>query len=182
VEHAETLAREALLTRFAWQGGHADVWRVFDDGSAFAVVVAALAEPWLALRVSKVCGVEARGFILGSAVALTLGAGFVAIRKAGALFPGPKDKQETAPDYRGIVHQLQIQQRALQTDDRVLLVDDWAQAGSQAIAAKRLIEHRRATFLGLAVMIDQLSDANRTLLGEVRSIVRAAELPNDGPV
>jgi adenine phosphoribosyltransferase len=152
---------------------------VFDDGSAFALVVAALAEPWRASRVSKVCGVEARGFILGSAVALTLGAGFVAIRKAGALFPGPKDRQETDPDYRGRVHQLEIQQRALQADDRVLLIDDWAQEGSQAIAAKRLIEGRGATFLGLAVMIDQLTDAKRSLLGEVRSIVRAAELPSD---
>jgi adenine/guanine phosphoribosyltransferase-like PRPP-binding protein len=105
-----------------------------------------------------------------------LRAGFVAIRKSGALFPGAKDRQKTAPDYRGIVHQLEIQQRALQANDRVLLVDDWAEEGSQAIAAKRLIEQRRATFLGLALM-DQLSDAKRSLLGDVRSIVRAAELP-----
>ncbi|MDQ6877699.1 MAG: phosphoribosyltransferase [Candidatus Dormibacteraeota bacterium] len=177
MERAEALARDALLARFAWQNGHADVWRVFDDESAFAAVVAGLAAPWLASRVSKVCGVEARGFILGSAVALRLGAGFVAIRKAGALFPGPKDSQKTAPDYRGMVHQLEIQQRALAANDRVLLVDDWAEEGSQAIAAKRLIEQRRATFLGLALMVDQLSDAKRGLLGEVRSIVRAAELP-----
>jgi adenine phosphoribosyltransferase len=166
-----------MFNRFAWQGGQADVWRVFDDGPAFALVDAALAEPWLASRISKVCGVEARGFILGSAVAFRLGAGFVAIRKAGALFPGPKDSQTTAPDYRGIVHDLEIQQRALQTQDRVLLVDDWAEEGSQAIAAKDLIEHRQAIFLGLAVMVDQLSDATRSLLGDVRSIVRAAELP-----
>jgi adenine/guanine phosphoribosyltransferase-like PRPP-binding protein len=110
-------------------------------------------------------------------VAGLTGAGFVAIRKAGALFPGPKDSQTTAPDYRGLVHHLEIQQRALQTHDRVLLVDDWAEVGSQAIAAKHLIEQRRATFLGLAVMVDQLSDATRNLLGDVRSIVRAAELP-----
>jgi adenine/guanine phosphoribosyltransferase-like PRPP-binding protein len=126
--------------------------------------------------------VEARGFILGSAVALTLGSGFVAIRKAGALFPGAKDSQETAPDYRGMVHRQEVQRRALQTEDRVLLVDDWAQEGSQAMAAKTLIENRGATFLGLAVMIDQLSDANRSLLGQVRSIAHAAELPSDEPV
>jgi adenine phosphoribosyltransferase len=174
-------ARVALLSRFAWQGGHADVWRIFDDGPALAAVVEALAEPWRDQRVSKICGVEARGFILGSAVALTLGAGFVAIRKAGALFPGPKDRRTTAPDYRGTIHQLEIQRRALQTADRVVLVDDWAQEGSQALAAKRLIEDRGATFLGLAVMVDQLSEATRSLLGDVRSIVRAAELPSDEP-
>jgi adenine phosphoribosyltransferase len=177
VERPEVLARDALLARFAWQGGHADVWRVFDDGPAFAFVVAALAEPWLNSGVLKVCGIEARGFILGAAVASRLGAGFVAVRKSGALFPGPKDRQVAAPDYRGIVHQLEIQQRALQPKDRVLLVDDWAEKGSQAVAAKRLIEQRGATFLGLALMVDQLSDAQRRLLGEVHSIVRAAELP-----
>jgi adenine phosphoribosyltransferase len=59
------------------------------------------------------------------------------------------------------------------------LVDDWAQLGSQAIAARSLIERRRATYLGLAVMVDQLSDANRRLLGEVKSIVRAEDLPKD---
>jgi adenine phosphoribosyltransferase len=182
MERAQALAREALLRRFAWQGGHADVWRVFDDGPAFAAVVNALAEPWLTSGVSKVCGVEARGFILGSAVAFRLGAGFVAIRKAGALFPGPKDRQDTAADYRGAVYRLEIQQRALEPNDRVLLVDDWAEKGSQAIAAKRLIERRQTTFLGLAVMVDQLSDAQRDLLGEIRSIVRANELPADGPV
>jgi adenine phosphoribosyltransferase len=180
VERAEVLAREALLSRFAWQSGHADVWRVFDDGAAFAALVSALAEPWRTARVSKVCGVEARGFILGSAVAFTLGAGFVAIRKAGSLFPGPKDRQTTTPDYRGISHQLELQRRALQTNDRVLLVDDWAETASQALAAKRLIEQRGATLLGLAVMVDQLSDAQRRLLSDVRSIVRAAELPPGG--
>jgi adenine phosphoribosyltransferase len=177
VEPAEALARDSLLRRFAWQGGHADVWRVFDDGAAFAAVVTALAEPWRTAGVSKVCGVEARGFILGSPVAIRLGVGFVAIRKAGSLFPGPKDRETTTPDYRGIVHHLEIQKRGLQTADRVLLVDDWAENGSQALAAKRLIEHRGAILLGVAVMVDQLSDATRRVLGDVRSIVRAAELP-----
>ena len=174
---AETLARDALLSRFAWQDGHADVWRAFDDGEVFATIITALAEPWRSARVSKVCGVEARGFILGSAVAFHLGAGFVAIRKAGSLLPGPKVSQTTGPDYRGIVHQLEIQQRALDTSDRVLLVDDWAERGSQALAAMQLIKQAGATLLGLAVMVDQLSDAQRALLGEVRSIVRADELP-----
>jgi adenine/guanine phosphoribosyltransferase-like PRPP-binding protein len=107
------------------------------------------------------------------------GAGFVAIRKAGALIPGPKDTQATAPDYRTRIHRLEIQQRALGAHDRVLLVDDWAEEGSQALTAKRLIEQRGAAFLGLAVMVDQLSDAKRILIGDVRSILRASELPAD---
>jgi adenine phosphoribosyltransferase len=108
-----------------------------------------------------------------------LGAGFVAIRKAGALFPGKKVRQQTGPDYRGTVHYLEVQERALDGTDRVLLVDDWVEKGSQALAAKSIIEQGGATLVGLAVVVDQLTDEQRGRLGDVHSIVRASELPSD---
>ena len=82
--------RDAVLRCFTWADGHADVWRVFDDGGAFASVIEDLVAPWRGHDITKVCGVESRGFILGGAVAGVLGTGFVAIRKRGGLFPGPK--------------------------------------------------------------------------------------------
>ena len=97
-------AKSAFLHRFVWEGGHADVWRVFDDGAVFAKVVAALIEPWRSTGITKVCGIESRGFILGGAAANALGVGFVAIRKQGNLFPGAKRQIETAPDYRNARH------------------------------------------------------------------------------
>ena len=77
-----------LLARFRWIDGHADVWRLFYDRDFFPSLVAALADPFRHLGITKVAGIEARGFILGAAVALELRAGFVAIRKEGGIFPG----------------------------------------------------------------------------------------------
>lgn len=79
-----TSARAALLQRSAWVEGHADVWRVLSDGPALAAVVEGLAAPWTATEVTQVVGVEARGFLLGGAVAVRLGAGFVGVPKKRA--------------------------------------------------------------------------------------------------
>src|SRR3954447_19314409 len=114
MQSAGDRARREFLRRFEWNGGHADVWRVFDDGAAFGAVVAGLVEPWMARDITKVCGIESRGFLLGGAAALPLGVGFVSIRKEGALFPGAKHEIATEPDYRGIRHVLQIQRESVQ--------------------------------------------------------------------
>lgn len=168
-------AREALLAAFRWQGGHADIWRVFADEVAFRAIVDELTDRWRDSGVSKVAGIESRGFLLGGPMALQLGVGFVAIRKADGLLPGPKHAVVTKPDYRGSVHRLRMQQ-VLTADDRVLLVDDWAERGSQALAARGLVEASGATFLGLAVIVDQLDDTCSADLNVTR-IIRAEELP-----
>jgi adenine phosphoribosyltransferase len=170
-----TSARSRLLNRFRWQSGHADVWQIFADADAFAGIVAGLVEPWRASGVTKVLGIESRGFILGGAAALQLATGFVAVRKSDGLLPGPKIDVETEPDYRGRRHRLRMQ-AILTPTDRVLLVDDWAERGSQALAARRLVEHAGATFLGTSLLIDQLTASARTALGTVTSLVTADEL------
>jgi adenine phosphoribosyltransferase len=131
MRNAQALARKAFLARFEWDLGHANIWRIFADGDALALIVAGMADPWRTANVSKVCAVEARGFILGSAVAVKLEAGFVGIRKAGAHLPGPKLREQAAADYRGKTHELMIQQHALSDKDRVLLVDDWAELAAR---------------------------------------------------
>jgi adenine phosphoribosyltransferase len=168
---------EAFLRRFDWQDGHADVWRVFDDGEALGEAVAALVAPWQGHAITKVCGIEARGFILGGAAACALGVGFVAIRKAGNLFPGEKHQVEAGPDYRGLYHVLEIQRRSVHSADRVLLVDDWIERGSQATAARALIERCGGVLEGIAVMVDQLGDDVRASLPEVTRLVSADDLP-----
>jgi adenine phosphoribosyltransferase len=126
-----------------------------------------------------VAGVEARGFILGGAVALELGVGFAAIRKAAGLFPGPKVSRRTERDYRGNEHLLRLQREAVSPGDRVVLVDDWAERGSQALAARVLIEECGATFAGLSIVVDQLDDETRKRIGRVHALVSHAELgPN----
>ena len=169
---------EAFLRRFAWQGGHADVWRVFDDGDALAEVVTSLIRPWRDNDITKVCGIEARGFILGGAAAYALGVGFVAIRKQGHLFPGPKRQIEAALDYRDARHVLEIQRRSIQRGDRVLLVDDWIERGGQAVAARRLVEDCGGMLVGIAVLVDELDDESRDALPPLSSTLAARDLPS----
>jgi adenine phosphoribosyltransferase len=171
-------ARRAFLARFRWVSGHADVWRVFAEGDAFAAVVDGLVAPWLNRGVTHVAGVEARGFLLGGAAAVRLGAGFVAVRKSDGLLPGDKVTVETEADYRERRHKLRMQ-TVVGPADRVLLVDDWAERGSQALGVRRLVVACGATFLGTSVLVDQLAGDVRAELGTVTALVRAAELGPD---
>lgn len=164
-----------MLRTFQWESGHADVWRIFADAEAFGVVVAGLIEPWKTVGVTKVLGIESRGFILGGAAALGLEAGFVAVRKTDGLLPGPKLRVESEPDYRGNRHHLRMQS-ILAPSDRVLLVDDWAELGSQAAAARELVRLAGATFLGVALLVDQLTEEIRASLIRVTALVTADEL------
>jgi adenine phosphoribosyltransferase len=171
-------ARVALLARFAWVHGHADIWRVFQDADAFAAVVEGIAAPWRDARVTTVVGIESRGFLLGGAVAVALGAGFVPVRKEAGLLPGPKLTVVTAPDYRENVNLLRMQ-AVLTASDRVLLVDDWAERGAQATAVRGLIERSGAEYVGASLLVDQLPDGVRAELEPLAALVRASELPDD---
>jgi len=169
-------ARELVLGCFRWVHGHADVWRLFADSDVLAAVVGELADRVGRANATKVAGVESRGFILGGAVALRAGVGFVPIRKEGGLFPGAKVTARAKADYRGTEHLLRLQRESLRPGDRVVLVDDWAEEGSQAAAARQLIETCDASWAGLALIVDQLNTSNRSALEPVSAIVTADEL------
>lgn len=175
-------ARRSVLDTFRWQDGHAEVWRLFEDASTFAAVVAGLAAPYRG-RVDRVCGIESRGFVLGAAVAAHLGVGFVAIRKQDGLFPGPKISVVTEPDYRQRQHVLRLRRDSLRAGDVAVLVDDWAERGSQALAARRLVEQAGATWAGVSLIVHQLPDLTAQALGELHWLVKAHELgdPLEGP-
>jgi adenine phosphoribosyltransferase len=168
--------RGELIERISFVGGHADVWRVFSDGELFGRVVGALADPFCETGVTKVAGIEARGFILGAAVARELGIGFVPIRKSAGLFPGPKAERRAPRDYRGNEELLRIQRAALEAGDAVLLVDDWFETGSQAHTARELVEECGARVVGASVIVDQLDPGREHGLGLFRALVRADEL------
>lgn len=137
--------------------GHADIWRVFLNPDLLARAIRAIAAPFAGEGITKVVGIESRGFLLGGAVAVALDAGFAGVRKGGALLPGPKLREPMwAPDYRGRVHDLLLQASALDRRDRVLLVDDWIESGNQALAVKHLVLRANATFVGTSVIVNQL--------------------------
>lgn len=173
------LDRDALLSRFRWVDGHADVWRWFDDAQTIRAIATALVDPFRG-SATKVAGIESRGFILGTAAALDLGVGFVPIRKRGGIFPGPNAVMETSPDYRSGRQALRLQRAALAPGDRVLLVDDWIETGSQAAGARALIEECGATFLGVAAIVDQLPADRHNQLVRIHALVPKALLGDDG--
>jgi adenine/guanine phosphoribosyltransferase-like PRPP-binding protein len=128
------------------------------------------------MQVDKIAGIEARGFVLATAVALELGVGFVAIRKPGSLHPGPKVELATPPDWRGLETVLRLQRHVIAPNDHVLLVDDWAETGSKALTARRLIEACGARYAGISLLVDQLAGEARDRLEPVAAVALASEL------
>ncbi|TFV50266.1 hypothetical protein E4P43_11480 [Blastococcus sp. TF02A-35] len=114
--------------------------------------------------------------MVGAPVAVALRAGFVGVRKgaAGSL-PGPTLDTTSAPDYRGVAHDLRMQE-VLRPGARVLLVDDWAERGSQAEAAAGLVRRSGADFLGVSLVVDELTDDVRARLRRVTALVSRQDL------
>ena len=180
--HGSALTAQ-LRQRITFPDGHADVWALFYDPVLFDRVIDALAEP-LRQDVSKIAGIEARGFVLGAAVAAWLGVGFVAIRKQGGLYPGPKLTAKSGVDYRGQQNVLRLQRAACGPGDAVALVDDWFQTASQALAAKSLIAQSGARYVGASIVVDQLADANRQALAPCHALIsirRCRHAPASAP-
>ena len=167
---------DQLVARIDWIDGHANVWHAFSDPALFRHLIAGLADPFRDAGITHVAGIEARGFILGAAVAADLGIGFVAIRRDRGLLPGPKHVGTTPPDYRGNTTVLRLQQEALSPADTVLLVDDWFETGSQALTAVALIEQTGARYAGASIVVDQLQAAARRQLQPVRAVLRHDQL------
>jgi adenine phosphoribosyltransferase len=118
-----------------------DISPLLADHGGFATVIAALAlagrDDAGAVVVDKVVGREARGFILAAPVALSLGCGFVPVRKAGKL-PGETYAVSYALEYGEAT--LELQQSAIEPGERVLMVDDVLATGGTVAATVRLIE------------------------------------------
>jgi adenine phosphoribosyltransferase len=170
---------QELVRRFRFVDGHADVWGWFADAEVFTAIVAALADPFAADDVTKVVGVESRGFLLGAPVALALNAGFAAVRKDGGLFAGEKLTVATAPDYRNTSQRLRMQRRALGPSDRAVIVDDWLETGNQAFGMRELVRLAGATYVGASVVVDDLASSARERLGRLHALVRRDDLGPD---
>jgi adenine phosphoribosyltransferase len=171
-----TLAEDLAERMRDGDDGRSDIWRAFADRELFARTVAALAVPFRGERYTKIAGVEARGFVLGGAMAAHTGAGFVAVRKQDGWLPGDVAERETEPDWQGNRHALRLQRGALSPEDRVVLVDDWFETGSQALASRQLIEETGATLVGMSIVVDDLSEDVRGRLGRLHALLRADAL------
>ncbi len=128
-----------------------DVTTLFADPRGFRMCVDQLLAPYAGQRIDKVAGLEARGFILGGAVAHQLSTGFVPIRKKGKL-PGPTIAQDYKLEYGEAV--VEVHDDAMAPGEKVLLVDDLLATGGTAEAGIRLIERLGAEVVGCAFVVD----------------------------
>ncbi|HTH67549.1 MAG TPA: adenine phosphoribosyltransferase [Rhodanobacter sp.] len=128
-----------------------DVTPLLVNAGSFARCIDALAEPWQGSGVQAVCGIEARGFIFGAALAQKLHAGFVPLRKPGKL-PPPVATVDYQLEYGS--DQLQVQRDAFRPGERVLLADDVLATGGTLAAAAALVGELGAELLGASVVIE----------------------------
>lgn len=128
-----------------------DITPLLADPDAFRECIDALAAPWRSARLDAVCGVEARGFIFGSALARALDVGFVPLRKAGKL-PAATRGVDFQLEYGAA--RLEAHADALATGARVLLVDDVLATGGTLLAALELAQAIGAEVAGAAVVIE----------------------------
>ncbi|MGQ0532379.1 MAG: adenine phosphoribosyltransferase [Caulobacteraceae bacterium] len=128
-----------------------DITTLLGNARAFRTAVDQLVEPYVGACIDKVAGIEARGFILGGAVAHQLGVGFVPVRKKGKL-PGRTLRQDYALEYG--VDAVEMHEDALKAGDKVLIVDDLVATGGTALATVKLIEGLGARVVGASFVID----------------------------
>ena len=128
-----------------------DVTTLFGDPRGFRIAIDQLLHPYAGVRFDKVVGLEARGFILGGAIAHQLSVGFVPIRKKGKL-PGAVISQSYQLEYGEAV--VELHDDAIQPGEKVLIVDDLLATGGTAEAGIKLVERLGGEIIGCAFVVD----------------------------
>ncbi|MBV8684816.1 MAG: adenine phosphoribosyltransferase [Caulobacteraceae bacterium] len=128
-----------------------DITTLLADARAFRRAVDELLQPMAGMKLDKVAGIEARGFILGGAVAHQLGAGFIPLRKKGKL-PHKTRAVEYALEYG--TDSMEMHMDAVVEGERVFLVDDLIATGGTALAAVDLLRGAGANVCAAGFVID----------------------------
>ena len=128
-----------------------DITTLLGDARAFRRAVDELVQPYAGQRIDKVAGIEARGFILGGAVAHQLSAGFVPIRKKGKL---PHATVSIVYSLEYGIDEMEMHRDAIAPGERVLLVDDLVATGGTASAAVKLLKQIGAEVVAACFVID----------------------------
>ena len=128
-----------------------DVTTLFQDGAAFRATIDALAAATNGLEPDLVAAVDARGFIIGGALAYKLGRPFVLVRKKGKL-PFRTMAEDYALEYGTAT--IEVHADACRPGDRVLIVDDLIATGGTLLAASRLFRRQQANVVGVIAVID----------------------------
>lgn len=128
-----------------------DVTTLFGDARGFRMAIDQLLHPYAGVRIDKVAALEARGFILGGAIAHQLSVGFVPIRKKGKL-PWKTHEQNYALEYGE--ETMEIHEDAVKPGEQILLVDDLIATGGTCEAGIKLIQKMQGEVIGCAFIVD----------------------------
>lgn len=128
-----------------------DVTTLFADPRGFRMAIDQMLHPYAGMRIDKVVGLEARGFILGGAIAHQFSVGFVPIRKKGKL-PGAVISEEYTLEYGEAI--VEIHDDAIQPGEKILVVDDLLATGGTAEAGIKLIERLGGEIISCSFIID----------------------------
>ena len=152
-----------------------DITTLLGNARAFRRAVDELVQPWAGSKIDKVAGIEARGFIIGGAIAHQVSAGFIPIRKKGKL---PHKRVTIAYSLEYGIDEMEMHEDAVVQGERVILVDDLIATGGTAEGAVKLLQQQGAIVLAACFMIDlpELGGADkiRALGVPVRTLVSFA--------
>lgn len=149
-----------------------DFTPLLSSPAGLALAVELMVNPFRGQHIDLVCGAESRGFIFGTAMAQSLSAGFVPIRKPGKL---PSNKAAMAYDLEYGSDRLEIHTDAISPGQRVVLVDDLLATGGTMEACCKLVKSLGAQIAGISVLIELLDLPGRKKLasyGQVRSVIQ----------
>jgi adenine phosphoribosyltransferase len=157
-----------LIDRSKLHYKRSDVTPIFAEPAAFRALVDDLIAPWADAQpsVERVVGTDALGFILGTALALKLGVGFVPVRKGGKL--PVKNERVAYRDYSGTEKIFELRADPWRRGTRVLLVDDWIETGATAKAATELIERAGGVVAGIAAIAFRKNEKTADLWAKYR--------------
>ena len=141
-----------------------DVTTLFADARGFRMAIDQMLHPYAGERIDKVVGLEARGFIIGGAIAHQLSLGFVPIRKKGKL-PGATLSEAYALEYGEAV--MEIHDDAIKPGEKILVVDDLLATGGTAAAGIKLLERLGGEIVGCAFIVDLPELGGRRVLEEL---------------
>ena len=144
-----------------------DITTLLGDARAFRRTVDELVQPWAGMKIDKVAGIEARGFILGGAVAHQVSAGFIPIRKKGKL---PYKRVSIGYSLEYGIDEMEMHEDAVTKGERVILVDDLIATGGTAEGAVKLLRQVGAEVLAACFIIDlpELGGADKLRRLDVR--------------
>jgi len=141
-----------------------DVTTLFADPRGFRMAIDQMLHPWAGQQIDKIVGLEARGFIIGGAIAHQLSKGFVPIRKKGKL-PGQTISQSYTLEYGEAV--MEMHEDAIQPGEKVLIVDDLLATGCTCGAGIKLIERVGGEIVGCSFVVDLPELGGRKLLEDL---------------